>query len=71
MLFERSIYLECQLRIIHVREVWLSLAEWYRRSCHLKQFVDDRRRTLAYLNSSLPLSLSLASERALKQHCFQ
>ena len=25
----------------HSCEVWLKLAEWYRKSCHLKEIVDD------------------------------
>ena len=36
----------------HSCEVCLKLAKWFSRSCHLKQIVDDARRTLTDPNSS-------------------
>ena len=37
----------------HSCEVWLKLAHWYRRSCHLKQIVDDAGQPVTDPNSSL------------------
>ena len=37
----------------HSNEVWLKLAWWYRRDCHLKQIVDDTGQTYTNPNISL------------------